>query len=213
LAEHHERQFHATPMIRTDMYVALQSLTMEPCSLTKENYAQARDSWLCTGCCVPKPEIRNVDVYLDEVPTDKPLNFVQGCGLSIIYAPFLDRFPVDIVQRDLHLGHVYGPDRQQLEDWLTFRGRRRVIVRGSEHAGVRKCEQCNRDVYFAMGKKYLHLQPPKHIRIFERGGGGGIVVRDDMYSQLDIGKWPKLRIDKLPVLDEPTDGFGILANP
>jgi len=191
-------------------YVSLSSLTMDAGSLTKDSYAQARSTWLCTGCGVPKPDICALDVHLQEKPIDKPLSFV--CGVPLIYKPFLERFPSNIVQRDLYLGRVFGPGGEQFDDWLTFRGRKRVIVRGSENVSVRKCEQCHRDVYFAMGDEYLYPEPSQEVRIFE-SDKFGVVVPQELYSQLDVGKWPKLRIDRLPVLDESKDGLGILANP
>lgn len=194
------------------MYIGVHTLTMDPFDLANNSYAEARHSWLCTGCCVPKPDVQVVDIFLQSPPSDKPLNFVNGCGLSVAYKPFLERLPIDVVQRDLYLGRVFGPDGEQLADWVTFRGKKRLIIRGSKHAGVRVCEQCGRDVYFAMGKKYLYPEPQDDVAIFESGGGGGLVLPKDLFFQLDLGKWPKLRIDELPVLDEPMDGLGELNN-
>ena len=194
-------------------YVGLHTLTMDPCSLTKSSYDQARNTWLCTGCCAPKPCVRELDATLQAAPSDKPINFVQGCGLGVAYKPFLDRFPIDVVSRELYIGRVFGPDGQLLPDWVTIRGKNRLIVRGTAHAGVRKCDQCGRDVYFAIGKKYLYPRPPDFVTIFESSGGGGIVVLESLLETIDVAGWRTLDIEVLPVVDEPADGFGELSNP
>lgn len=193
-------------------YVGLETLTMDPCGLTKQAYAEARASWLCTGCCVPKPDVRNLDAILQEPPADKPLNFIGGCGLSVVYKPFLDRLPAHLIERDLYLGRVYNIDGSLIDDWVTYRGKRRLIIRGTKEAGYRTCTDCGRHVYFAMGKKYLYPKPPDDVTIFERAGGGGFIIPQDLFTQLDLGKWRKLSIDKLPVLDVPTDGLGELSH-
>jgi hypothetical protein len=194
------------------MYVGLHTLTMDPCSLEKSAYARAASTWLCTGCCVPKPDVCHVDVSLQEPPMDEPINIVQGCGLTLVYRPFLEKLPTDAVSRDLYLGRVFASDGMESEEWVTVRSRRRLIVRGSKHAGVRKCDQCGRDVYFAMGEKYLYPEPPNDVAIFESSGGGGLIVANELFTALDLSNWPKLDIETLPVVVEPKDGFGELLN-
>jgi hypothetical protein len=137
---------------------------------------------------------------------------VQGCGLSVACRPFLDSFPSDIVNRDLYLGRVFGADGKPFEDWVTFRGKNRLIVRGNKHAAVRKCVDCGRDVYFAMGTKYLYPQPSAAATIFESGGGGGIIVDERFLSSVDLDSWRMLDVQPLPVLNEPLDGLGELSN-
>ncbi len=190
------------------MYIGLQSQTMVPCDLTDVAYEHARHTWLCTGCCVPKPGIQAVDVYLQETPRDKPLNFVNGCGVNVVFTEFLEKLPQDAVQSDLYLGNVFGPNGKQLTDWRTFRGRRRIIVRGSKKAGHRQCVNCGRDVYFAMGQRFLYPEPPKDVTLIE--SDLGLVLPQEIFAKSVIGRWPKLRIDMLPVLDMPRDGLGEL---
>jgi hypothetical protein len=197
-------------MIDKPMFLHLQSTTMDPCSLTNADYAEARNTWLCTGCGVPKPGVHEVDVFLEEAPGDKPLNIVNGCGLPIAYKPFLDEFPSDTVRRDLYLGQVYGPGRRLLTDWVTFRGRRRLIIRGSKNVGHRKCSECGRDVYFATGARYLYPEPPSDAALFE-SDCFGLILAQDLVPHGELGKWSKLRIDRLPVLQSPKDALGELV--
>ena len=194
------------------MFVALESLTMHPCELTSDAYAEANRTWCCQGCSSPKPGVEIVEARLVEEPRDPPLNAVAACFLPIAYRPFLERFPRDIVARDLHTGPVYGPDGRLLRDWVTFRGRKRVFVRGSKHATARKCPECGRDIYFAMGKKYLSPSPPDDTTLFE-SDGCGLVLAFEVFRTLDLGKWKKLEVCKLKILDPPPDGLGELFYP
>ena len=167
------------------MFVCLQSTTMNPCFLAEDAYAEAKRSWLCSGCCSPKPGFGAVDARLQEAPKDKPLNFVMGCGLPVAYGKFLDRLGESLVERDLSLGQVFGPDGTRLEDWVTFRGRRRLIIRGSREVSYRRCTECGRDVYFAMGKRYLYPNPPQDVALFE-SDLFGLVLPEEIFLRVAI---------------------------
>jgi hypothetical protein len=193
-------------------FVGLVTLTMNPCSLTKAARREARQTWLCTGCCAPKPSSDPIDAYLEERPRDKPLNFINGTSLTVIYKPFLDQFPAEAVARDLILGSIYGPRGRLLTDWVTLRGRKEVIIRGSKDAGYRICTDCGRKVYFAMDREYLYPALPLETDIFERSGGGGIVVSTRASSGIDLSPYRRLDVIDLPVLDRPLDGFDELVH-
>jgi hypothetical protein len=198
-------------MSAQNLYVSLSSLSMDPCDLTDDAYAEARSTWLCRGCCLPNLQMRAIDARLEAMPTDKPLNIVHGCGLPVVYKPFLDRFPSELVRRDLYLGRVWQRDGTESAEWVTFRGRRRVIIRGDKNAGHRTCEICGRDLYFAMGNAYLYPKPPRDAVLLE-SDLQGLVLPEDHFAQLDIGTWSMLQIQSLPVLDAPRDGFGELPH-
>jgi hypothetical protein len=147
-----------------------------------------------------------------ERPRDKPLNFVSGCGLPIVYVPFLERFPRGLVDRDLYLGKIRLENGREVSEWATFRGRRRILVRGTKDPHFRKCDQCGRHTYSALGKAYLYPDPNEEYMLFE-SGGFGLVLSEQLYSLLDLGEWKKLEIERAPVLDPPPDGFGELFYP
>lgn len=182
---------------------------MDPCSLTKEAYAKAQHTWLCTGCCAPMPGIGALDVQLEDSPHDGPLNFVNGCGVPIALRSFLDAIGDEADRRELMLGRVHGPDGKRLDDWVTVRGRHGLIIRGSKNVSHRQCSNCGRHVYFAMGKRYLFPEPPKDVEIFE-SDLFGLVLSERLFSLIDLSKWKSISVDELPVLKEPKDSLGDL---
>jgi len=184
--------------------------TMNPCNETKESHAAALQTWLCPGCAHRWAYVTAVDVQLQErSPRDRPLNFLFGTGVGLVHRELLDLLGKDIVSRDLDLGRVGGDRGNLVDDWVTFRGRCRVIVRGSKNAEYRTCHTCGRTIYFATGKRYLHPAPPADAAIFE-SQLSGLVVPPDVYKRVAVKKWRMLGVDKLSVLSEPLDGLGEL---
>src|SRR5689334_10357875 len=157
-------------------YVDIHTLTLEPCFLTTESQANATKTWLCVGCGAPKPDASIIDVAVQEPSIEGPINFISGCSLTIVKRTFLHKFSADLVHRDLDIGRVFGPRGDELLEWATLRGKTRLIVRGTDHVACRRCPLCGRDVYFALGRKYLYPEPRGSATIFERSGGGGIII-------------------------------------
>jgi hypothetical protein len=141
--------------------------TLNPCSVDKESYKKAQHSWLCSQCLSPRESWETVDFEIQEsAPDDPPLNFVNGCGLGVVRRDFLEELGLQVVQRDLYLGNLRGPNGALIENWMTFRGKQRVIIRGSTNVSFRRCTECSRIVYFAMGKRYLFPSPSENADIF-----------------------------------------------
>lgn len=166
----------------------------------------AKRTWLCSGCNHPKPGQAAIDVTLQAPgPQDAPLNFVYGFGIPIATMPFLESFG-DSVVRDLHLGRVFLENGKRLSDWVTFRGKSQLIIRGVKNVSHRVCGECGRNVYFAMGSRYLFPTPAKEHELFE-SDLSGLVVSATMFDRVAMNKWPKLVFDKLPVLPAPKDAL------
>jgi hypothetical protein len=202
--ERDARQLHGPPM---SVFFKLSSTTMNPCTMVKPVYEQARRTWLCIGCAFPKPGTKAVDASIqEEEPDNTPLNMVSGCGLGVARKDFLFSFGENLVRQHLYLGHVFGPDKRPLDNWMTFIGRHRIIVRGSRNAGVRRCSECGRNVYFAMGPLYLYPEPPPDIAIFD-AGNGGLVINGDLVRRVNLNAWRQLDCTKLTVLASPKDGL------
>lgn len=211
-----------------DYYIHLQSPTMNPADLTAEARAVADRTWCCPGCNTPKPGIERLDAHLQNRRLQGPLNIVNGYGLALARWSFLLRLGEERVRRALHLGEVFRPDGTRWDDWVTFRGKHGLIVRGSgEHAGNRVCPECGRNCYFGMYPKYLYPQPPTDVEIFE-SHAWGLSLRPDIATEVGIGgrvgriqgievlEWPgvsvkgkrgHLLVERLPVLAEPKDGL------
>lgn len=194
----------------SNVFYHIYSATMEGCSLTKEADAEARRSWLCAGCRSPKPGVGAIGVQIRSSPGKEPLNAVVGWGVPIISKSLLDVLGNELVQRSLYLGHVYGPDGKELAEWATFRGKNRLIVRGSKHAGVRRCEECGRDVYFAMDKKCLYPAPPPGVELFE-SDMCGLVLSEEVFYRSGVAKRRGIWIDRLGVAKVPSDSLGELV--
>jgi len=215
-----------------DYYVHLQSPTMNPANMTEEASAEADRTWLCTNCNYPKPGVESVEAHLQNRSLQGPLNVIFGFGVVLAQWSFLLRLGADRVSRALNLGRVFGPDGSPWDDWVTVRGKRRLIVRGGpEHAGNRVCPECGRNCYFAMGTSYLYPQPPSDVEIFE-SSGFGLIIPDSVAKEVGIGSkvgriqgvevldWPgvsvkgkrgHLLVERLKVMPEPNDGLPPLS--
>jgi hypothetical protein len=194
----------------TPHFFHLSSKTMNPCYQTKQSHAEAIGVSLCASGLHPRPGIKAIDVWLQErAPRDKPLNFVYSSGVGLIHKELLELIGEEIVQRDLYIGRIVGDRGNEITDWVTFRGRREVIIRGSRDAGYRVCKECGRTLYYAAGKRYLYPAPPADVTIFE-SHLSGLVVPPEVCERVPTKKWRMLGIEKLPVLDLPTDGLGVL---
>jgi hypothetical protein len=198
------------PAMKHFPFYHIHSATMDGCDLTDEADAVASATWLCFGCCTPKPGVTTIDVSLTAPPGKEPLNAVMGCGVPIASKSFLDRFGAELVERDLYVGKVFGPYDEELTDWSTFRGKHKIIVRGKEHAGARKCDECGRDVYFAMDNTYLYPAPPAGISLFE-SHLSGLVVAEDVFLRAGIHKQRGIWINKLRIARVPDDSLGELT--
>jgi hypothetical protein len=194
----------------SNFFYHLHTASDTPCHLTKEADTQARGTWLCPGCCSPKPGVTAIDARLRAAPAKEPLNFVFGAGLPIASKAFLDTLGNDLVQRELYLGRVYGPDGQELNEWATFRGKHRLIVRGSKNAQHRQCTECGQTLYFAMGKSYLYPAPLPGVNLFE-SNLWGLVLAEGVFLQTGLNKWQGFHVDKLSVVSTPEDSFGELT--
>lgn len=172
--------------------------------------------WMCSTCTGLRPGWGAVDVRICTSPTrHKPLTFATDLGL--VWRPFLAPLDASIVARDLMLGRVFDEKGNELEDWATFHGRYRVIVRGTEW-GIdldtrqpkttpwRVCAECRQKHYYAAGKKYLFPAPPGDGRIFESHYCGLILAPND-FEVLVTHEWRKrVYVEKLNVTDLMYDG-------
>jgi hypothetical protein len=196
-------------MSTTD-FVHLHPTGMNVCTLEKSAYAEALETWLCTGCGAPKPSVGAVDVQIqEERPANEPITFVNGCGIVLVRRDFLQLLGAAHVKADLLLGEVSGPSGKGISDWVTVRGRQRVIVRGSSNVSYRCCESCGRHVYFAMGARYLFPAPTGSVSIYE-SDLYGLVVASSVLEGISLSNWPKVGVESLKVLPKPKDSLGEL---
>lgn len=195
----------------TSEFIHLHPTGMSPCTLDKSALAQAKETWLCSGCGAPKPSVGSIDVQIQEDrPEDVPLTFVNGCGVILARRELVDALGLANVQANLLLGSVTGPTGEKVTDWLSIRARHRVIVRGSKNVSYRCCDVCGRHVYFAMGGRYLFPAPPADASICETDLYG-LLVTPEVVDSVALARWPKLGVEKLRVLAKPKDSLGELV--
>ena len=184
---------------------------MSPCSTGVQERTRLVAHWVCKACNGPRLGCGAVDVHLQQRSgLHKPLTFVSGGFPGLISHDLLECLDSSIVSRDLCLGTVFGPNNEPLTEWSTFHGRYRLIIRGTQNAGHRICEECHRDLYFATGTRYLFPTPPHDAEIFE-SDLSGLVLSPALYDRIDFRKWrKKIHVDKLYVVNKPLDGLGVI---
>ena len=188
-------------------FVHLHSPGMNPCTLEKKAYAAASTSWLCTSCGSPRPSVGAINVQIqEERPAELPITFVNGCGVVLVHRDLLEMLGAVTIKADLLVGKVGSP-AGKLSDWMTVRGRRRVIIRGSQNVTYRRCESCGRHVYFATGERYLFPTPEGESLIYE-SDLYGLVVEPSVVAGRPLSRWPRLGVEVLKVLSEPRDSLG-----
>lgn len=170
----------------------------------------ARKNWLCTGCRSPRPKMTTIDVHLQDIEPTGDINVVFGFGIPLIRKEIIMEFDQKFIKRDLYIGRVFNRDDKELTDWVTFRARQRLIIRGSKHAGTRKCEQCGRILYFAMGSRYL-CPSPENVEVLSESDLCGLIIPEQIYNNTlkNFRKLKKVQCDRLPVLVKPKDGLPI----
>jgi hypothetical protein len=191
-----------------DTYIHFQSATMEPCTTSRGVIEAA--TWVCTGCRMPRDNAANISVMIDrESLRAQYLTFVGGLAVGLINEAFLASFDIQSRSADLLLDPVFDLQGQIVEGWKAFRGKERVIIRGSKNVTCRICDKCGRNVYFAMGKRYLYPAPSAGRRILGSDLFGLVIPMKD-YQRFLRKEWPGVTIDNLTVRESASDGLGAI---
>jgi hypothetical protein len=143
-------------------------------------------------------------------PPDPPLNFIHGCSLPIAHQQLITQLGEDFVRENFFLGRLYGPNDEIIDHWTTFKGKRALIIRGSDDVSHRVCTVCGRHVYFATGMQYLYPAPQLGVEVFE-SHLFGLVLTAPVFERLDLSIWRHLSVEELPVLKKPRDSLGVFA--
>lgn len=191
-----------------DTYIHFQAATMEPCTTSRDVMEAA--SWVCSGCRMPRDNAKDISVIIDrESLRAQFLTFVSALAVGLINEDFLASFDLHARSSDLLLDPVFDLNGQRVEGWKAFRGKERVIVRGSKNVTCRVCHDCGRNVYFAMGHRYLSPAPSSGRRIMGSDLFGLIVPLED-YQHFSRKEWPGVTIDSLKVRETASDGLGAI---
>lgn len=195
----------STPM--TSEYHLLELTGMDACSVDRDWFNQTHSQWECSGCGLVRPDVGPVDSVIGErtPPGHSPMNGIWGTGLFVASWNILELFGAETIARDLHIGRLFvNGGRRQLSDWVTFHGKKLVVVRGSKKVGYRRCSKCGRQIYFAVDSSYLSPEPNEPGTLLQ--WSRGLVIRGSLPSGLS-GPLTGVRVTPLPVLSEPRDGL------
>jgi hypothetical protein len=191
-----------------DTFIHLQSSTMEPCS-TSRAFLEAA-TWVCAGCRMPRNVAENVSIVIDGSSLKaKLLTFVSGLSIGLMNEKLLGLLNPQYVSTDLILDPVYDLDGALIEEWKAFRAKERVIIRGSKNVTCRVCTECGRNVYFAMGKRYLSPAPSGKRWILGSDLYGLVIPQSD-FDRFEQKELSGVTIDKLEVREVSNDGLGAI---
>ncbi len=189
-------------------YYELFTTSLDSTSMDKGAEKIAYQTWVCPGCYAILPGMQSIDVVVQcKGPSNRtPLNIVWGYGIRLAKKDFLAQFGWNFVEKNFFIGKVFLENRNLLDNWVTCRSKHpQLIMRGKKKASHRKCEICNRNIYFAMPPFYLYPPPPPDIEIFE-SDMNTLIVTEPLLEKIDRKKF-RIRATQLPVLDTPKDGF------
>jgi hypothetical protein len=108
----------------------------------------------------------------------------------------------------LHVGSVRLEGHGDLPTWRTVHGQYDLVVRGNRSVGHWVCDECGRNVYFALGSRYLYPAPDPAIEIYD-GRMGRLVVTGAIVDNLDASRWPELDVRRIRVATKPRDGLTV----
>jgi len=174
------------------------------------------ESWLeniiekhaCTLCKRLYPELRknSIDVWVEEQPDISAVNSVHPPRIGIARRDFLHLFTEEVKQY-LKLGEVFDRNGLLIERFATFVSEKHMILRGSEKSRLRICEKCGGYIYTSIYPWYVIKESVFNRSIYESWPLDGLVVTEELKNRIEKGKWKGIYITKLPVVDEPRDGF------
>ncbi len=157
--------------------------------------------------------MQSIDVVVQcKGPSNRsPFDIVWGYDIGLAKKDFLEQFGWDVIEKNFFIGKVFLENGKLLNNWVTFRSKHPLLIlRGEKKASYRKCELCNRNIYFAMFPYYLYPSPSPGIDIFE-SKMHTLIVTEPLLQKIDRKKF-RLRSIQLPVLDTPKDGFTELTS-
>jgi len=161
---------------------------------------------ICAGCSAPRPGISRVDVQLEELPGQAPIQKVSGLGIGVIRKSFLDALGQDLIEKHFFLGSVTDENGRNVPELISLRGKHQTIVRGNPDSTFRACNTCGRPMYFPIGTRYI-LKGTFSFAPVSQSNLTQLVVNDEILDRIDLKRWKKIGIEELPIVDAPTDGL------
>jgi len=196
--------------VTNELRFALTTLSDDPVRVPEVFLERALvDGVVCRTCRCISPGSGPIDIQATGLGSPRvALNFTDTfpSELKVARTDFLDVLG-DALHQHLALGEVRDATNKKLPGYVTLRAKGQlVLVRGgaeSEHHGC--CPECGNIVYLPIGGPWHVLRsdlPPGPIHLWLHG----LLVDAELVSRLERGRWKKLSVSKVRVVDEPLDG-------
>lgn len=194
----------------------MSSIGYQVATLTTENTAVAAsgrvEEWLCQGRPKswphPRKGLGSADVHLaEDIYSKGGLNAVYGLRLGLIRVDLLEAFGASLFAEWFALGRVFGPSGDLIPDWKTYRGKRRIIIRGTKNVNWQRCEMCGAIQYSSWGgRDFLWPEPDPTVPIFD-DNGLRLVFREDIANAIFKQRFSGVKLRKIDVARAPLDGL------
>jgi hypothetical protein len=165
------------------------------------------ERWCCGECGQLVGDPGPIDLVIAQKPTKTPLNFVPMIA-NFMRVDLLEAIGRNLVREHFYLGKVTAPNGVVYEDFVSFRGKRVIRIRGDEKSIYRPCPGCGAVRYFPIGPLYVLESQVDGIPL-AGCRPDSLLVDETIYSRLRKRRWTKVGFQKLSLLDRPLDGRAV----
>jgi hypothetical protein len=187
-------------------YYAITGTTSDSYELDDEAERHAKSTWLCCGCTRPKINSQLSNLRCQHAGKNVALNGISGRGVGVIREDFIELLARCGFAHEIKLYVVLDKNGLGIDGFHAFLPRQEVIIRGGTRSTYRWCDICGRFLYHPLDTWYL-----LRSNFPDRGIFGnqfrGLIVPDDVASQIKEMKWKHVGITKLPLLDRALDNL------
>jgi hypothetical protein len=180
-------------------YYLVGSLAKRPAYAERSWYDRFRQ----TFPCLHRKPSESLDVVVQELGQDTPLNFVQGVVINYARTDFLEALGIDPTPW-LCFGNLLNLDADILNDYRTLGSHSELQIRGGPRSTRTWCAKCGRFLYYAIGDLYVLSANVTGQPIYYPTQGF-LVINADLHARLIKHKWKSVYFIRLPVLEKPRD--------
>jgi len=174
--------------------------------------ASYRTRYHCPGCGYRKREFAGspVDAVLTEEPPKVPMNSLFPVHAGVAQESFIELF-FDVGRQYLRLGRVLAPSGRPYVGFVTYTAAFALVPRGGPKSAGNPCELCGRLRYYpnppSLDKRYLTPHCLTSGQLFYLSRTCSLIMTENVLQRVDLRTRKKLRVNGLPIRDEPLDGL------
>jgi hypothetical protein len=144
------------------------------------------------------------DLVLSDVGANGALSFVSPGPGNLVHTDLLNALQIGC--ESFHFGNVHLTGGREAANLRTYEAVSHVWLRGGPKSYCYRCKTCQQLIYDPMGEWYCINDDVPSEPVFGTHYGG-IVVSEEYYSGLSGRRWKGVNVARLPVLNDPIDGF------